>query len=65
MLNVLTLSLKGNFEFTFVKKCDLYFKTYILDNELESKLLEESDSPTDRGKDIFEELLLNKKEYKN
>ena len=47
------------------KRSDLYFKTYILDNELESKLLEESDSPTDRGKDIFEELLLNKKEYKN
>ena len=37
---------------------------YILDNELEGKLLEESDSPTDRGKDIFEELLLNKIEYK-
>ena len=47
------------------KRCDLYFKTYILDNELEGKLLEESDSPTDRGKNIFEELLLNKKEYKN
>ncbi len=46
------------------KRCDLYFKTYILDNELESKLLEESDSPTDKGKDIFEELLLNKIEYK-
>ena len=47
------------------KRCNLYFKTYILDNKLESKLLEESDSPTDRGKDIFEELLLNKIEYKN
>ena len=46
------------------KRSDLYFKTYILDNELEGKLLEESDSPTDRGKDIFEELLLNKIEYK-
>ena len=46
------------------KRCNLYFKTYILDNELEGKLLEESDSPTDRGKDIFEELLLNKIEYK-
>ena len=37
------------------------FIKFYKDNELESKLLEESDSPTDRGKDIFEELLLNKK----
>lgn len=45
------------------KKCSLYFETYVLDNELESKLLKESDSPTDRGKEVFENLLKNKIKY--
>lgn len=46
------------------KRCALQFKTYILDNELMSELLEESDSITDKGKEIFDEILWNKIEYK-
>ena len=46
------------------KKCALQFKTYILDSELMSELLEESDSITDKGKEIFDEILWNKIEYK-
>ena len=46
------------------KKCALQFKTYILDYDLMSKLLNESDSPIDKGKEVFEKLLWNKKEYK-
>ena len=34
------------------------------DNELMSELLEESDSITDKGKEIFDKILWNKIEYK-
>ena len=45
------------------KKCALHFNTYVLDNDLMGQLLEESDSPIDKGKEIFEQLLWNKIKY--
>lgn len=46
------------------KRCALQFKTYILDKELMSELLEESDSPIDKNKETFMKLLNNRVEYK-
>ena len=45
-------------------KCALHFNTYIIDLELAEKLLDESDSPIDKGLEVFETLLWNKIEYK-
>jgi DNA primase len=45
------------------KKCALHFNTYVLDSNLMGQLLEESDSPVDKGKEIFEQLLWNKIKY--
>lgn len=50
------------FEKTY-KKCALQFNVYILDNLLMKELLDESDSPIDKGKEKFEKLLWNKRKY--
>lgn len=44
------------------KKTAIYFDTYVVTDT--EGLLDLKDSPTDRGKDVFDELLINKKEYK-
>lgn len=44
------------------KKTAMYFDTYIVEDT--EGLLEEKDSPCDKGKEVFDKLLINKKEYK-
>lgn len=46
------------------KRSALHFETYVPNVEVMSRLINEKDSPIDKGKDIFEKILESVVEYK-